>query len=1030
MGLNKFTVQKSFVISAGAGSGKTYTLSRRYINALVGFDYFRENYGTQKSYFENLKCATVNQIVTITYTEAAALEMKGRIFELISKIINFNSLSNQDDDYKSIQEANKNLSEDESKYSIKTLSKAYEDSPNARISTIHSYCLDLIKSNSDIARIDSKLDIIREDEKSKFLSQIIFDVLNTKESISLDISKDINMFFINNLISKYVSDAKFRDDYNNFGKDSISQEEYKNLIAELYPLPDTLEAQDELCDDKTRLEWFQRYQENFKNFEAKLWKDLKETAAPSLGVKKFPYTDDIKKRMDKLVPFYLEIDTEKEKLFFEKVEKIKSILKEIKRQYDEKLVLENKIDFDTIISKTLEIIPEIKTDFRYIMVDEFQDTNTTQFEIIKKSRSKDTNLFIVGDSKQSIYSFQGAQIEVFNNAISDKTIFDLENPINMNENHRSDGVILDNVNKIFDTLLKKRDKLKLISQNFEAEAQELKVYKQERKEKGSFEFLITSQPYEEEQNELDAIAQFISDIKDRKIKKYTHISELISNNNKAIAIVFDSSTRMLELKHKLRKRGVTAKVSTSDNFYYTKEVNDIYSVLRTIDILSKKNNLSGLTKFEKYYVIGAMRSNIIKISDNDIKKYFDANTMPDTLKHYIKISKEQTLSELVKYIYDSSNIFGIYAHYEDVEQRVANLYKFLRICIDYQNSNESNLYKFLMLIENAIYFSDNKDDEAFFKSDNTKSVEICSIHSTKGLSYPLVLLANSEKGLYSQITSDSLKNNNFTFKGKNVQIVGFQIKGYQPLSLRVLKEIDKLKHLAEKKRVLYVALTRAKNDVVISAQLRQKKNGEVSLREDSYLSMILSALGISKESLFDGGITPLSEENMEAINHIEYTQHSYKKIDFQDKDTLTATNNIYTFDESSAMVGTVVHRIIELYWNSFNDHKDTILDKMGIFEKEQRETIINHLDNFYNSDVYDILNSGINHTFEQEFNIDGKTGFIDLMYQDTDGWVIVDFKTGAFNEEKSVHYQKQLDFYKNVMSDLGYNIIDTRLLWI
>jgi len=88
--LNKFTIQNSFAISAGAGSGKTYTLSRRYINALLGFDYFREDYTTQNSFIENLKPAKVNEIVTITYTEAAALEMKARIFELIAKIINPN----------------------------------------------------------------------------------------------------------------------------------------------------------------------------------------------------------------------------------------------------------------------------------------------------------------------------------------------------------------------------------------------------------------------------------------------------------------------------------------------------------------------------------------------------------------------------------------------------------------------------------------------------------------------------------------------------------------------------------------------------------------------------------------------------------------------------------------------------------------------------------------------------------------------------------------------------------------------------
>ena len=98
--LNKFTIQKSFAISAGAGSGKTYTLSRRYINALLDFDYFKECYEVdkvkycneaQESFLEDLKPAKVNQIVTITYTEAAALEMKSRIFELINKIINYDN---------------------------------------------------------------------------------------------------------------------------------------------------------------------------------------------------------------------------------------------------------------------------------------------------------------------------------------------------------------------------------------------------------------------------------------------------------------------------------------------------------------------------------------------------------------------------------------------------------------------------------------------------------------------------------------------------------------------------------------------------------------------------------------------------------------------------------------------------------------------------------------------------------------------------------------------------------------------------
>ena len=85
--MNPYTIHHSFTISAGAGSGKTYTLSRRYINAFLGYDLFRND--EDPSYFEERlqKRADLDQIVTLTYTNAAALEMKKRIFALMRQII-------------------------------------------------------------------------------------------------------------------------------------------------------------------------------------------------------------------------------------------------------------------------------------------------------------------------------------------------------------------------------------------------------------------------------------------------------------------------------------------------------------------------------------------------------------------------------------------------------------------------------------------------------------------------------------------------------------------------------------------------------------------------------------------------------------------------------------------------------------------------------------------------------------------------------------------------------------------------------
>jgi ATP-dependent exoDNAse (exonuclease V) beta subunit len=219
------------------------------------------------------------------------------------------------------------------------------------------------------------------------------------------------------------------------------------------------------------------------------------------------------KSFDSFYSIYQPINKEKEALFYKKIELLKSLMIQTKSLYDLKLKELGKLDFDEIISKAHEIIKYVNMDIKYMMVDEFQDTNSTQYEIIKNALNKDSNLFVVGDSKQSIYSFQGAEIEVFNDAITDKSYISSVEP--MDVNFRSDGVVLDNVNKIFEKLLKTNDEITLIKQNYEATPQALKVSKDEKTNIGTFRFLINSnvEQTEDNTNEFEQIAKFIVNIK-------------------------------------------------------------------------------------------------------------------------------------------------------------------------------------------------------------------------------------------------------------------------------------------------------------------------------------------------------------------------------------------------------------------------------------------------------------------------------------------------------------------------------------
>ncbi|WP_323595025.1 UvrD-helicase domain-containing protein [Aliarcobacter butzleri] len=1038
--LNKFTIQKSFAISAGAGSGKTYTLSRRYINAILGFDFFREK-GFENIYFETLKPAITKQIVTITYTEAAALEMKERIFGLISKILNITNLEDTDGDKDSILEAFKSLDENQKDYVVKTLQQALTQSSDAKISTIHSFCLDILKTNADIAKFDSSVDIVKDDEKDKFINDSIFQTLNNAKNkeIIKEISKYLNLYFIDTIFKKYATSSTFRKEFDDFDENSLDEKTLKFLLLDLYKLPDVKEDYEILCNkfDEVGLEakyknFLAKYIENYFNFKAKSWGELSAEFDVLIQFNRRPFTQmkDIKENVENIKSFdsfysiYQEINQEKEALFYKKISLLKTLMKEVKSLYDSKLKELGKLDFDEIISKTHQIIKNVNLDIKYMMVDEFQDTNSTQYEIIKNALDKDSNLFVVGDSKQSIYSFQGAEIEVFNDAIEDKNYISSVEP--MDVNFRSDGVVLENVNKIFEKLLKTNDEIKFIKQNYEATPQALRVSKDDKQTKGTFKFLINSkvEDSEDNTNEFEQIAKFIANIKYGKLQEYNHIKEIIDSKKKAIAVVFDSKTKMLELKSYLSLHNIECKVSASENFFHTKEVNDIFNLL--IFLQNPKN---------RYYKAAALRSNILRFSDDEIYQIISKDLEVEELNSLKNEFDTRILSDFVLYIYQKYSFKELQEYFSDSEQRKANLDKFLFKVLEFENSNGNDTYNFLKQCEKNIYFSEIVEDEAFFKSDNLESIQLCTIHSTKGLAYPMIILANSDKNVYSQIQSDSIKSNSFTLdNGHKKLITGFKVDDYEPLCFRLLKQIDKLKHLAEKKRLLYVALTRAEHDVIISANMKT-----ANVNDNSYLGMIVKGLDINPEEIFskdyEGCILTLENiEIQKEQKNLENNKIVLKELKFEEfTKPISATNSSTNEDNLATKLGTITHKIFELYWDKFEDiDMSSLFGKFSIEDDEEQNRIKNSIENFKNSYVYKLLKSGVEHRFELEFNYQDKIGFIDLVYFDESkaGWVIIDFKTGKRSDEKEAIYQKQLKFYEEVLDEIGLCVVRKEILWV
>jgi ATP-dependent exoDNAse (exonuclease V) beta subunit len=317
----------------------------------------------------------------------------------------------------------------------------------------------------------------------------------------------------------------------------------------------------------------------------------------------------------------------------------------------------------------------------------------------------------------------------------------------------------------------------------------------------------------------------------------------------------------------------------------------------------------------------------------------------------------------------------------------------------------------------------------------------------------MVILADSAKRLTSQVTSESIKFNKLKDSDDELyNLVGFKVEEHEPLSLRLLKEIDKRKHMAEKKRLYYVALTRPKNHLVISANLKATNSGVGSIG-DSYLEMTLDALDLTKEQLFDmedlpngydfiyhNNLTRYPEEEIskkftiiEPLEPIQFDKQEYKSA------TAQKSTEVYKRDEAlerAALRGTLVHKALELFWNDLDNESrfEQLFIKENITDKVLQKEIKTLSRNFKNTDVYQQLQAGAEALFEFDFEemIDGEVyrGSIDLLMKDSssDGWIIVDFKSG--NEREAPEYEEQLEFYKKVMEYKGLNIMGCQLCWL
>lgn len=460
---------------------------------------------------------------------------------------------------------------------------------------------------------------------------------------------------------------------------------------------------------------------------------------------------------------------------------------EIYREYQEQLKKNNAVDFDDIIGLTVKLFNEDKEvlryyqeRFRYIMVDEYQDTNRAQFNLIRLLAGGHGNLCVVGDDDQSIYKFRGADI---NNILDFEKYFKDAKIIKLEQNYRSTQKILDVANEVIKNNAGRKDKRLWTSV----------------KDGTKVIFNVYENGYEEARGIAEDIAH-----------RHLHDRKDYSD----FAILYRTNAQSRSLEEKLIEKNIPYRIYGGINFYARREIKDILAYLKTIDNARDDLAVKRILNVPKR---GIGAASVAKVDDyayeNDITFYValrQAKEVPGLQRAVSKVEGFVTQIEVLK---SKSQYIGVgklieeiietvgYSDYIDAEsesdeqatERRQNIDELISKAVQYEETvDEPSLSGFLEEVA-LVADIDNLDE-------NNDMVSLMTIHSAKGLEFPIVYLAGMEDGLFPS---------------------------YMSISTGDESDIE------EERRLCYVGITRAKETLIMSAARMRTVRGETQMNRTS-----------------------------------------------------------------------------------------------------------------------------------------------------------------------------------------------------
>jgi ATP-dependent helicase/nuclease subunit A len=533
--------------------------------------------------------------------------------------------------------------------------------------------------------------------------------------------------------------------------------------------------------------------------------------------------------------------------------------------FRERFIREGHISFDGLLVRARNLVrdqdrvrADLKRSYSAILIDEFQDTDPIQYEILlylaeaqdasakdwRKVQLTPGKVFVVGDPKQSIYAFRRADIEAYLEVV--EKIIKAQNGVEcrLTTNFRSNAAILDVVNGAFETLIQAQDGVQPpyiaihpAPGRITAPSHVPKVLVRK--------IVAVDQGINAEtarRLEGESLARWL---KEQVLGKTTILNargETVCAQPKDIAILLRKLTDIHDYLEPLRRQGIRYVVEGERHFYAAKEVIDAVNLLRAVE-----------NPHDRLALVGVLRSPLGGLADQQIYELHRQNLLDyraadklagkdfpptladlyDALARLYNETRTLPIGAAVAHIFATLPVELLAACYFHGEQAVANLQKLAQQAELIGREGLTTLKEAIRQLEKRVL--DVKDEgESVLAEENLDAVRIMSIHKAKGLEFPIVILAGCQTGIEGRHSADAEAMFDWS-----TALTGLRIGTISDLAGLYIAEKTRLRNAEEQKRLLYVAMTRARENLIISCAPSSRRSS------GSFLSMLDGTLNDS-----------------------------------------------------------------------------------------------------------------------------------------------------------------------------------------